>query len=316
MLKEAQAGQVAEPADDLLRDAPRSEKKHLSFWGDVWLRFRKQRLSIVALAVLGAIILLAVASPVLAPFDPTFQHRRDGTNALGEPLSPGANPKFILGTDGLGRDLFSRVLLGMRTSLGIGLAGAAGSLLLAVIIGGFAGFAGGAVDFAIMRFNDLMMSVPHFFLMLLLITIFKPGVWVVILVLVIFGWNYPSRLFRAQIRQVKSQDFVTAAQALGVPGRRVFVRHLLPHLLPMVIVYLALAVPGAVFAEAGLSFLGLGVPQPHPSLGSMIAEGQQFYRVAPWISFFPGIVVTITVICINLVGTGLRDAMDPARRGR
>ena len=231
---------------------------------------------------------------------------------MGEPLAPNAN--FWLGTDGLGRDLLSRLLYGARVSLGIGLTASAIAVCIGLLVGGVAGFLGGNVDFFLMRFIDLIMSMPTFFIILLLVVMLSPGVWVVITVISLFSWTAPARVFRSQILAVKQRDFVLAAHCLGVRRRRIFVRHLLPHVLPLVIVYLALNVPNAIFAEASLSFLGLGVPQPTPSWGSMIQDGFAYYRAAPWIALFPGIAIALAVVSINLLGTGLREAIDPIRK--
>jgi peptide/nickel transport system permease protein len=291
-----------------------SSAKTLTWWGDVWWRFSRQRVPMIAAFVLGAFVVIAITAPVITPYDPTHQFRDVGVSASGQPLPP--NAKFWLGTDGLGRDLLSRLLFGIRTSMTIGLAGAAGAIAIAVLVGGIAGFSGKNVDFGLMRLVDLVLSVPTFFLILLLVVMLKPGISVVIFVIAIFSWAYPSRIFRSQVLSIRRRDFVLSAEAVGVPMRRIFVRHVLPHLLPLVIIYLTLMVPGAIFTEAGLSFVGLGVPPPNPSLGSMIFDGQQYYRVAPWIVLYPGITLALLVVSFNLVGTALRDAMDPQRRGK
>jgi peptide/nickel transport system permease protein len=167
-----------------------------------------------------------------------------------------------------------------------------------------------------MRFVDLMMSIPTFFLLILLVVLLKPSVWVVIVVIALVSWTYPARLFRSQILTTREQTYILAARCLGLPGNRIFLRHVLPHLLPLMIVFLALGIPTTIFAEASLSFLGLGVPPPAPSWGSMIQDGVAYYRAAPWVVLFPGLAIMITVVCFNLLGAGLRDAMDPTRRGR
>jgi len=294
--------------------APREARKSLTWWGDVWRRFSRQRVPMVAALLLLALVLVALLAPVVAPDDPTYQFRDIGVSALGQPLPP--NARFWLGTDGLGRDMLSRLMFGLRTSITIGLAGAVGAITLAVLVGGIAGYAGKTVDFALMRFVDFVLSIPTFFLILLLVVMLKPGVSVVIFVIAVFAWAYPSRLFRSQVLSIRRQDYILAAEAIGVPNWRIFVRHVLPHLLPLVIIYMTLLVPSAIFTEAGLSFVGLGVPPPNPSLGSMIYDGQQYYRAAPWILLFPGITLALLVVCFNLVGTALRDAMDPQRRGK
>lgn len=284
----------------------------MSWWGDVWTRFSRQRIALVAGAVLALLLLIGALAPVLAPYDPTLQLRDTGLSEFGQPLPP--NGTFWLGTDGLGRDVVSRIMYGERTSLTIGVAGAGTAIGIALLIGGLAAFLGGKADFALMRFVDLVMSVPTFFMMLLLIAMLKPGVWVVIVVIALFAWTYPARIFRSQILALKQREFVHAAEAMGATGPRIFFRHLIPHLLPLVVVYLALMIPSTIFAEAGLSYVGLGIPPPNPSLGSMINEGQQWYRTAPWIVLFPGLAILLTVVSFNLVGNALRDAMDPQRR--
>lgn len=278
----------------------------------VWRRFRRQKAPLAAAIIFLLMILLALLAPLIAPYDPVEQFRKEGLSPLGEPLAPNAD--FWLGTDGLGRDLFSRLLYGARVSLGIGLTASAIAVLIGVVVGGVAGFIGGKVDFALMRLIDLIMSMPTFFIILLLVVMLEPGVWVVITVISLFSWTAPARVFRSQILAVKHRDFVLAAHCLGAPQRRIFVRHLLPHVLPLVIVYLALNVPNTIFAEASLSFLGLGVPQPTPSWGSMIQDGFAYYRAAPWIALFPGIAIALAVVSINLLGTGLREAIDPIRK--
>jgi len=305
-------GTVA-PAVRLARPAA-PQRPAVSWWGDVWRRFRRQRVSLVAAVVLIAMVLLALAAPMVAPYDPAEQFRRDGLSAAGAPLPP--NARFWLGTDGLGRDLLSRLLWGGRISLTIGVSATAIVMVTALAVGGGAGFAGAKTDFLLMRLVDLMISVPQLFVMLLLVVVLQPGVWVVVLVVSLFGWPYPARVFRSQILSLKEADFVLAARSVGVGERRIYLRHVLPHLLPLVTVYFALSMPGVIFAEASLSFLGLGVPPPTPSWGSMIQDGLQYYRAAPWLVLFPGLAITLTVVSFNLVASGLREAMDPTQRGR
>jgi peptide/nickel transport system permease protein len=277
-------------------------------------RFMSQRLPLAAAIVLIVMAFIALLAPVVAPYDPIEQFREEGLTELGAPVPP--NAQFWLGTDGLGRDLFSRLIYGARISLGIGITASAIAVLIALVVGGGAGFVGGALDFWTTRFIDLVMSMPTFFVMLLLVVMLEPGAWVVIIVISIFAWTYPARIFRSQILALRQRDFVTSARAGGAPSSHIFARHLMPHLLPLVIVYLALGIPTTIFAEASLSFLGLGVPPPAPSWGAMIQDGMVYYRAAPWTAFFPGVAIALTVVCFNLVGAGLRDAMDPTRKGR
>lgn len=283
-----------------------------TWWGDVRRRFWKQRLAVASAAVLLCFTLIAVLAPQIAPYDPLTQFRREGLTAGGLPVAP--NSQFWLGTDARGRDLLSRLIWGGRISLGIALSANAITIALALAIGGGAGFLGGKTDFFVMRFVDLMMTVPTFFVMLLLVAMLKPSAWIVIGVISLFGWTYPSRIFRSEILSLKERDFVLAAHCLGIPRRDIFVRHVLPHVLSLVLVYLALGIPGVIFAEAGLSFLGLGVPPPAPSWGTMIEEGRAYYRSAPWLVLFPGLTITVVVVCFNLLGNGLREVLDPTRR--
>ncbi|MDQ3248386.1 MAG: ABC transporter permease [Chloroflexota bacterium] len=284
--------------------------KTATWWRDVWQRFAAQKMAVGAAIVLLLLIATALLAPLLAPYDPTQQFRDQGL----EPTAP--SRRFPLGTDGLSRDLLSRVLYGGRISLGVGVAANALAVSLALLVGGVAGFVGGKIDFAVMRFVDLVMSMPTFFLILLLVVLLGPSAWVVITVIALFSWPGPARIFRSQILAVKQLDFVQAAYCLGVPRRRIFLRHLVPHVLPLVIVYLALGIPNTIFTEASLGFLGLGIPPPAPSWGKMIEEGRQYYRAAPWVVFVPGLAIMLTVVTFNLVGTALREAMDPTRRGR
>jgi peptide/nickel transport system permease protein len=295
-------------------DSPMVSRPATTWWRDVWRRFLIQKLSVAAGIVLLLLLLAALFAPLLTPHDPVEQFRQDGLSAMGEPLPP--TTKFWLGTDGLGRDLLSRLITGGRLSLGIAITANAIAISLALLIGGGAGFLGGKVDFALMRFVDLVMSMPTFFVILLFVVILSPGAWVVILVISLFSWTYPARIFRSQILSTRRQDFITAAYASGVPQRRIFLRHLLPHVLPLIIVYLALGIPTTIFAEASLSFIGLGVPPPTPSWGSMIQDGMAYYRAAPWVALYPGLAIMLTVVSFNLLGAGLREAMDPTRRGR
>ncbi len=291
-----------------ISDAPRT------WWRDAWDELLSQKFALAGGIILLTLTLLAILAPWLAPHDPIHQYRQIGLSELGQPLPP--NAEFWLGTDGLGRDLLSRLMYGGRVSLGIGLSASALAVVIALAVGGFGGFMGGSVDFWLMRIVDLVMSMPTFFVMLLLVVMLKPGAWVVIVVISAFSWTYPARIFRSQILSVKEKEFVLAARALGVPRHRIFIRHLLPHVLPLLIVYLALGIPNTIFAEASLSFLGLGVPPPTPSWGSMIQDGMSYYRAAPWVAIFPGLAIMLAVVSFNLFGTGLREAMDPKRKGR
>ena len=309
------AQHILAPQDVPARAPALPEVRHArTWWSDVLRSFWRQKLPVAAGVLLLVLGLVFVLAPMVAPYDPIRQFRREGLSPLGQPLPP--NARFWLGSDGLGRDMLSRLIWGGRVSLGIGFAASGVAVLIALLVGGLAGFLGGRADFLLMRFVDLVMSLPTFFLLILLVVLLKPGIWVVIIVIALVSWTYPARIFRSQILTLRELTFVVAARCLGVPRHRIFLRHVLPHLLPLVIVYLALGIPTTIFAEASLSFLGLGVPPPAPSWGTMIQDGVEYYRAAPWVVLFPGLAIMLTVVCFNLLGAGLRDAMDPTRRER
>jgi peptide/nickel transport system permease protein len=279
---------------------------------DAWLRFSRSRLATAALFVLLAILLIALLAPVLAPYDPAQQFRREGLGPQGQPLPP--NAQFLFGTDARGRDVLSRLMWGARVSLFIGFAASLISVGIAVAVGGIAGTRGGRTDQAIMRFVDLIMSVPTFFVTLLLLTLVRPSPLVVVAVIAVFSWTYPARVFRSEVLSLRQRDFVAASRSLGMDEFAIFTRHILPHLLPLVIVYCALSIPGVIFAESALSYLGLGVPPPAPAWGTMIQEGQAYYRAAPWLILFPGAAIMLTVVSLNLVSNRLREVLDPSQR--
>ncbi len=229
-------------------------------------------------------------------------------------LRPGAEPqrlRFGLGTDGLGRDVWSRILHGGRVSLTIGVLSALLSLTLGVAVGGLAGASGGVLDAAVMRLVDALLAFPRLFLVIAVAALFDAGPWLVILVLGGTGWMSASRLVRAEIQTLKSREFVLAARAVGQRPARVFLRHLLPNALTPLAVHTALRVGEMILLEAALSFLGLGVQPPDPSWGNMVADGAEALTSAWWVATFPGLAIALTVLAFSLVADGLRDDLDP-----
>jgi peptide/nickel transport system permease protein len=280
-----------------------------SWWLESAARFRRQRVAALAGGALVLLVLLALLAPLIAPHDPAEQFRRDGLTAAGLPLGPTA--KFWFGTDGLGRDMFSRLLFGARISLAIGFVASSLAVLTGVLVGGVAGMAGGWTDTLLMRFVDLVMSLPTLFVILLFVILVGPSLSVTIAVIALLGWTYPSRVFRSEILALREREYVVAARMVGALPSRVFLRHVLPQILPLIVIYIGLGIPGAIFAEAALGFLGLGVPPPAPSWGGMINTGINYFRASPAQVLLPGAAIVATVICSNLVGNGLRDALDP-----
>lgn len=266
--------------------------------------------------LLVALVLgVAVASPLLAPHDPRHQ-QRDGLSDTGLPLSPGESSQYPLGTDGLGRDVLSRLVHGARISMLVG--GLANSLamLIGLTVGLVAGYSGGGVQALLMRIVDVIMSVPLLLLAIALAALLRPSLAIVIVVVSAVYWTGMARLVCGEVLTLRELDFVTAARALGASGWRVIVWHLLPNLAPLAVVFATLGIGTTIRVEATLSYLGVGVPPPAPTWGNMIFEGQAFFRSAPWLVLIPGVTVMVTVLGFNLLGEALRDALDPLRRTR
>jgi len=278
------------------------------FWHSVWRRLRRDRAAVVGAALVGLIIFVAIFAPLLTPYDPITQYP-DGLTERGQPLS--STGKFILGTDKWGRDLFTRIIYGARTTLLIGALGSLLAVALGVIFGSIAGYIGGWVETIIMRFTDAMLAIPNLLLAMALASILRPSVAIVIVVIAIANWTYVARIVYGETLSLKQQDFILAAYSLGVPRMRILIRHLLPHLVSIIVVYTTLGISSAILLEAALGYLGLGVPPPTPTWGTMISEGQNAYLFAPWLVLYPGLAILLTVLGFNLFGDGLRDAVDP-----
>lgn len=280
---------------------------------ETWKRFSRDRLAVAGLAVIILMSAAAVLAPVLAPYDPSEQFF-DGLTLEGSPLPPGSN--FWFGTDTNGRDQFSRLLYGARTSLLIGIVANGLAVAVGTALGLIAGYVRGYAGAAIMRFTDLMMAFPPLLLAIALAAILKPGLGIVILVIALVNWVQIARVIYTETVALSGREYIEAARALGAGNTRILVRHLLPHLVPTVIVYATLGIATTVLLEAMLSFLGRGVQPPTPAWGMMIFESQSYFLNAPWLVFIPGAAILILALAFNLVGDGLRDALDPTQRGR
>ena len=280
-----------------------------------WRRLRKDRIALAGGACILAFIAMAVAAPHLAPYDPN-QRFFNGISNQGAPLPPGT-AGFALGTDVNGRDFLSRLIWGARVSLLIGIVANAVAVAIGVGLGATAGYYGGMVGALIMRFTDVMLAFPVLLLGVALVAILTPGIPVIIAVIGLVSWTSMARIVHGQVVSLRERDFVDAARAVGVGDNRILVRHIVPHLISPIIVYSSLGVATAVLFEASLSFLGIGVQPPDPSWGKMVAEGANQGAggfAYPWLLLFPGAAVFLTVLAFNLVGDGLRDALDPAMR--
>jgi peptide/nickel transport system permease protein len=252
------------------------------------------------------LIMLAVFAPQIAPYGPTDISIK---NAL---LSP--SMKHLLGTDPLGRDLFSRMVYASRIALLIGLVAVGLASIIGVFLGSIAGYFGGKTDSLIMRFADIMLCFPRFFLILAVIAVVGPSIFNVMIIIGLTGWMGMARLIRAEILSLKTRDYVSASKALGASHFFIITRHLIPNGIGPVLVSFVFGVAGAILTEAGLSFLGLGVQPPNPSWGNILMEGKAVLGVGWWVILFPGLAILITVLAFNLLGEGLRDTLNPKER--
>lgn len=281
--------------------------------GDTWKRFRRDKLALAGLVIIIIFTVAAIAAPVIAPYNPSEQFF-DGLTLEGSPLPP--NLRFWFGTDTNGRDQFSRLLYGAQTSLLIGIVANGIAVAVGTALGLIAGYMRGFAGAAIMRLTDLMMAFPPLLLAIALAAILKPGLNIVILVIALVNWVQIARVIYTETVSLSEREYIEAARALGAGNGRILWRHLLPHLIPTVIVYATLGIATTVLLEAMLSFLGRGVQPPTPAWGMMIFESQSYFLNAPWLVFIPGAAILILALAFNLVGDGLRDALDPTQRGR
>jgi peptide/nickel transport system permease protein len=273
-----------------------------------WKYFKRNRLAVGGLSMILLIFLVAGSASFIAPHDP-------GKTNVSLKLKPPSFQHF-LGTDQLGRDIFSRMLHGSRISLSVGFVAVAISIFIGILVGSVAGYYGGWVDSILMRFVDIMLCFPTFFLILTVVALLGPSIFNIMLVIGITSWMGTSRFVRAEFLSLRERDFVQAAKALGMGDRRIIFRHILPNALAPVFVTATLDVATAILVEAGLSFLGFGVQPPAPSWGNILTEGRTYIFDAWWLTLFPGFAILMTVLSFNLLGEGLRDALDPRLRGR
>ena len=269
-------------------------------------RITNHNLAFVGLIILIPMFLCAVLAPIISPHDPV---EPDLKNIL---VGPTWSHPF--GTDTLGRDVFSRVIYGSRISLLVGFVSVGIATLIGIMIGSFSGYTGGIVDELIMRFVDLMMCFPTFFLILAVIAVLEPSIWNIMIVIGLTNWMGIARLVRAEILSIKNKEYVLAAKAMGFPKRRIIFRHVLPNALSPVYVVATLGIGGAILTESALSFLGIGVQPPTPSWGNILTQAKDNIEVAWWLSLYPGLAIFLTVMGYNLLGEGLRDIFDPRRR--
>ena len=275
-------------------------------------RLMRRKLALIGLAIILIVTLGAVFAPWIAPYSPDEQ-LFDGLTIEGAPLAP--NGSFLFGTDLLGRDLLSRILYGARTSLIIGVVANGAALIIGTLIGVTAGFFRGWIGAVLMRFTDLMMAFPALLLAICLAAIFTPSLWIVAMVIALVNWVQTARVIFTETTALSEREFIAAERSLGASTPRILFRHILPHLVPMIIVWGTLGISTTVLLEATLSYLGVGVQPPTPSWGNIIFENQTYFQAAPWLVFIPGAAILLLALAFNLVGDALRDVLDPTQRG-
>lgn len=268
--------------------------------------FKKNPLSLTALAVIILLGIVALFAPYIAPYSPT---EIDVDNVLAPP-----SIKHPFGTDELGRDVFSRMIYGARVSLSVGFVAVGIAIFTGTILGALAGYYGGKIDSLLMRFVDIMLTFPTIFLILAVVIIVEQSIWTIMVIIGLTGWMDVARLVRAEFLSLKEREFVQAAKALGVDNLRIIFRHILPNALAPVFVAAVFGIAGAILTESALSFLGFGIKPPEPSWGNILTSGKDNIEVAWWLSLFPGLAIFITTLSYNLVGETLRDSLDPRLR--
>lgn len=281
--------------------------------GRVWRKFRQHRLALFGLAALAVLVVASAAAPLLTTYDPF-------ATDLGSRLLP-PSASHWMGTDELGRDIFTRILYGGRISLGVGVVVAVVAAGFGGLVGALSAYAGGLVDEAAMRFVDMVRALPALPFLIVFTVLMRSwglagGFWSIVAVLAAFTWTDVARIVRGVVLSLKEQDFVTAAKCVGIPGWRIVGRHLLPNALAPMLVATTLGAGIAILAESALSFLGLGIQPPTPSWGNMLFNAQNYLWTNPQIAVFPGAFIFLTLLSLNLLGDGLRDALDPRMAGR
>ena len=268
-----------------------------------WEAFYKNKLALTGSAIVLLLFLVSLFAPWFAPYDPGHI---DLQKVL---LAPSLN--HLLGTDQLGRDVLSRMIWGARISLKVGFVATGLAIILGTLLGAVAGYYGGWIDAVIMRFVDIMLCFPTFFLILAVIAFLEPSIWNIMIIIGLTGWMGVTRLVRADFISLKERDFVQAARVIGAGDLRIIFVHILPNAMASILVAATLGIAGAILTESALSFLGIGVQPPTPSWGNILTAGKDNIDIAWWLSLYPGLAILITVVGYNLLGEGIRDALDP-----
>jgi oligopeptide transport system permease protein len=313
--------------------AEKISKPSLNFWQDAWLRIRKNKAAIVSMFILLFVVFMAFAGPYMVDYDPenvNVSHAnlppkipgleklgvfngegKMGTKTLDIYKVKKVDEYYWFGTDSLGRDLFSRLWKGTQISLYIALVAAVIDVVIGVIYGGISGYYGGRTDDIMQRIVEVLIGIPTLVIVILMILIMEPGILSIIIAISITGWIGMSRIVRGQVLKYKNQEFVLASKTLGASDKRIIGKHILPNIMSIIIINMMFTIPTAIFFEAFLSFIGLGLQAPKASLGTLINDGYKFLEYQPHILFFPALIISLLMIAFNLIGDGLRDALDP-----
>ncbi|HIJ96630.1 MAG TPA: ABC transporter permease [Desulfuromonadales bacterium] len=268
-----------------------------------WPRLKRNRLALAGGAVVMALFVISLLAPLISPYDPS------AINAW-RVLSPPSMQHWF-GTDELGRDVLSRVLYGARISLKVGFVAVGIAVMIGTTVGLISGYYSGLVDTVMMRLVDIMLCFPAFFLILAVITFLEPSIWYIMVIIGLTGWMGVARLVRAETLSIREMEYIMAARCIGCSNTRIIFRHILPNAISPVLVAATLGVAGAILTESALSFLGIGVQPPTPSWGNILTSGKDYIEFAWWLSLFPGLAILVTVLAYNLLGEGIRDALDP-----
>ncbi|WP_077368499.1 ABC transporter permease [Anaerosalibacter sp. Marseille-P3206] len=278
----------------------------LTYWADAWRRLKENKLAIVSLIILLAVVVMAFLGPKMRPWEYDFQDF--------SAINKGPSAEHWFGTDELGRDIFVRCWEGAKVSLFVALVSTIINVTIGILYGGISGYLGGRTDMIMMRFIEIIYSIPELLWVILLMVVLGQGLGTIIIALSITGWGGMARLVRGQVLQLKQMEFVLAAKTLGADTSRIITKHLIPNTMGPILINLNFQVPGAIFTEAMLSYIGLGIPEPYASWGTLAQRGTRMLLIHPYQLFFPALLICITMLAFNILGDGLRDSLDPRLR--
>lgn len=284
----------------------RIERPNLTYWQDAWRRLKTNKVALTSLGVLVAIVLMCIIQPMIAGDNYAVQNIAQ--------MNQGPSLQHWFGTDNLGRDLFDRLWIGGRVSLIIAFVGTSVECIVGIIYGGISGYFGGKIDSVMMRIVEILSGIPYLIVVILIAIVLGNGILPLLIALCITGWTGIARMVRGQVMQLKEAEYVMAAKTLGASPFRIIMKHMIPNTLGVIIVYITFDIPSYIFAEAFLSFIGLGIQPPQTSWGAMASAGQQVMQFYPSQLIFPSLAIAITMLAFNLLGDGLRDALDPKLR--